>query len=805
VTGPQRSGWIGASLPRFEDTAILRGEGRYFADLSCKDQLHLVLLRSPHPHARILSIETTAARALPGVVAVVTGDDLREQMLSLPQASVEIGLQVRMPEFWPLAVDKVKFNGEPVVAVVATDPYIAEDALDLLEVDYDPLPWIGDMEAALVPGADRVHDEWPDNELFTFPFRGRRTVEEHEAHRARTAERMDQAAFRVQARFRTHRCGVTALEPRGALATWDPNDGLVAWITTQRPHMERLAIADVLQLPPSKVRVITPPHQGGAFGMKSPIHREPLLVCHLARQLRRPVRWLETREENLLSVGQERDQIHDLELSADADGVITALRDKIVCDGGDGCSGMYWASVMPMVGGARLPNAYEIPFCDIQLRVASTNKPSLSPARGFGAFPARFALERAIDLLANRIGVEPAALRRKNLIRTLPAVLSTGVGYDSGDFVKTFDRLVELIDIPKFRAEQAAAWANGRYIGLGIGLGVEASGVDTLSYLRASGTPSYASASVRIDARGFITVVFGDAPHGQGAQTTIAQVVASELGVQPECVSVISGDTMTTPYSAGTVASRGAALVLPAIALACRKLKAKMTQVFMHDMGQGASAELLEFSEGTVRHVASGQERSFNELASRIVVRSLNLPPGVTGGLEETAVHESGQGTICFGAHAAFVEVEPATGKVSISRYVTSDDAGVVINPLIVHGQIEGGVVQGISNFFFEEYLYDADGQQLTTTLANYKIANAADVPRIEVHHDAGTPCTSNPLGTRGIGEGCISPVPGALGNAISDALRPLGISITELPVRPATLQNLIRNANNALSKETSP
>jgi carbon-monoxide dehydrogenase large subunit len=782
-------GGIGARLTRQEDIPILRGEGRYFADISIAGQLHVMFLRSQHAHARIISIDVSGAKEMPGVVAVVTGEMIRTEMLPLPQPSLAGGLPGRKPKFWPLAVEKVKFHGEPVAAVVAETPYLAEDALDAIFVDYEPLPYIGDVEAALDPASLRVHDDWPDNQIFQSHFQANRSLDEHAAHKEEADRRIAQAPFFVRQRFRTHRCGITALEPRGALAVWDRADGLTMWMTTQRPHLQRISVAEVLKLPQTKVRVITPPNQGGGFGMKASVYREPLLVAYLARHLRRPVRWLETREENLMSAGQGRDQIHDLELAADADGKLLALRDKFYTDAGDGCLGGTWGYAMPMIGGLRLPNAYDIPFCDIHLRVGVTNKASLCPARGFGVYAPRFSLERALDMLARKVGIEPAELLRRNLITTFPARLSTGLGYSNGDFVKTFERLMELVDIPAFRKLQKEAWSQGRYIGFGISTGVEVSGVDNSSYVSTTGGPSYATVDLRVNADGHVTVAYGDGPTGQGSRTTISQVVAEEFGINPEHVTVMEGDTHTTTYSPGTVTGRGASMVLPAVALACRDLKKKMVRVITKDAAIVATDDEFVFADGYITYRGDGNlRRSFAELAHRIVIRAVDLPAGDTGGLDQRSVFEATRGNICFSAHAAFVEVSPDTGRVKITRYVTSDDAGVIVNPLIVEGQIQGGVTQGISNFFFEEYVYNDQGQQMSSTLEAYKIATAADVPRIEIHHDAWTANPTNPLGTRGIGEGCIAPVPGALANAISDALSPLGIDITDLPVRPNTL-----------------
>lgn len=793
MTGRTETG-IGASLPRLEDLPLLLGKGKYFADLKRPGQLHVFFLRSIHAHARIKSIDTRHAEELPGVVAVVTGDMIKNELLPLPQPSVTADLPGRKPTFWPLAVNKVIFHGEPVVAVVAEDPYVAEDALELIEVDYEPLPYVGDMEAALSPASPIVHDGWDSNQIFHIDFHSDRSESEHKEYVKRVAELIETAPHVIKQRYRVHRCGVTPMEPRGVLAEWDDTDGLMVWITSQRPHMDRYVFADVMSLPVSKVRVVAPVDQGGGFGVKAAIYREPMLITYLAKKLRRPVRWLETREENLMTVGQERDQIHDLELAADEDGKIIAARDMGMADAGDGCAGMYWGYNMPLVGAARFPNAFDIPFCEVQMRVAVTNKAVLSPARGLGIYPTRFALDRAIDMMARKIGMEPSDLRRKNLITELPAKLSTGITYDSGDFRKTYDRLIELANLPTFRKEQEIARKEGRYIGFGIGVGAEPSGVHSRRYIVNTGTPAYAATDVRIDHRGGVTVYYGDAPHGQSHKTVIAQVVSSELGVPPQDVTVIYGDTQTTPYSTGTVAARGASLVMSSVAVACRELRQKMIRIFAHDHKANPEYSDYEFSNGQVRHKTSDNLRSgFAELAYRIVVNSIDLPPGETGSLEQKAVFENDFGMVAFSAHGAFVEVCSKTGRIKILKYITSDDAGVVLNPQILVGQIEGGVIQGISNFLFEEYVYDENGQQFSTTLSNYKIASAADVPAIDVYHDAGSYCPNTPLGARAMGEGCIGAVPGALGNAISDALQPFGVEIVETPVTPAKILKLIR------------
>ena len=796
---PRSSGWVGRQFNRKEDHRLTTGKGQYFADILVPGMLHLVFVRSSHAHARIKRIDTRAARALPGVIAVVTGADIKDEIKSLPQPVVVPALPARYPTFWPLAVDKVKFHGEPVAAVVARDRYVAEDAAELVEIDYEPLPIVRDMEEALLPNSPIVHGGWENNEMFALTFTGGDTAELQAANDAEVDRLIKSADVVIKRRYRVHRCGVTPMEPRGALATWDDGDGMKAWITTQRPHIDRLAMSDVLEIPAERIRVVAPRDQGGAFGVKAPFYREPILVCYMARKLKRPVRWLETREEHLMAVSQERDQIHDLEVAATKEGRIVALRDRGLADNGDGCEGVYWGYLMPFLGAALLPNAYDVAKCDIKIRVACTNKAVLSPARSFGAYPTRFAIERAIDNIARRVGKDPADVRRLNLIPHLPHVTATGVNYDSGDFLKVWDFLMKTIDIKKFRAEQKEARKKGHYIGVGFGVGAELSGVASSVLVPMENQPGYGAATVRLDPRGKVQVFEGDAPGGQGHETTMAQVVAQEFGIHPNDVTVTHGDTSSTPFGSGTIGARAGSYTVSAISEACRFLKRKIARIMAHDLKLEGSPEDFLFADGQIVFTKSDNVRkTFREMVERIIMAPLNLPAGETGGLEHTAFFEAAAPMICFSAHAAFVEADVNTGWLKVTRYVTSEDVGTVINPQIVKAQVQGGVVQGISNCLFEQFLYDEKGQQLTSSFENYKLATAADVPSVEVHHEAGTPCPHTPLGSRGLGEGIPGAVPGALTNAVCDALAPFGIEINELPLRPDRIWRALQASGKA-------
>jgi len=785
--------WVGAKFNRKEDHRLITGKGRYLADLSMPGALHLVFVRSEQAHAKIKKIEVSAAKALPGVVMVVTGEDIKTKIKPMPQPVVQPALAANYPKHWPLAVGKVKFHGEPIAAIVARDKYVAADAAELVRAEYEPLPYIGDPEKALADKSNRVHDEWPDNVIFQMTFTGGAEAEKNDAEVDRIFKSADVV---VGQRFKTHRCGVTPMETRGALMSWDDSDGLTAYITTQRPHIDRLALSDILEIPAEKIRVIAPRDQGGGFGVKAPFYREPMLVAYLTRELKRPIRWVESRQEHLMAVSQERDQIHDIEVAASKDGKLLALRNRGVADCGDGCEGVYWGFLMPFLGCVELPNAYDWPIGDVKLKVAVTNKSALSPARAFGEFPTRFAMERVIDMVAKKCGMEPADFRRKNVVKHLPHTSITGEYFDSGDFVKVWDNLMNQVDLKGFRREQEAARKQGRYLGIGFGLGVELSGVASELLVPMESQPGYGAATVRIDPRAKVIVFEGDAPQGQGHETTVAQAVAASFGIHPNDIVVTTGDTGTTPFGSGTIGARAGSYFVSAAVMACTELKRKIARFMIHDLKvENATMDDFEFADGDIVFKKNSNiKKSFREMVERIIMAPINMPAGESGGLEHTAFFEAAKPMICFNADCAKVEIDINTGQFKILSWTTSEDVGQIINPQIVEGQMQGAVVQGLSNAMFEQFVYDENGQQLTADFENYKLATAADVPEIKVTH-APTPCPHTPLGSRGIGEGRPSSVPGTISNAICDALAPFGIEITELPLRPNQIWQKIQAA----------
>ena len=634
--------WVGSQFNRKEDRRLITGKGRYLADMMLPGMLHLVFVRSQHAHARIKQIDTSQAASLSGVVKIVTGADIKDKIPSLPQPVVVPALPARYPTFWPLAVDKVKFHGEPVAAVVARDKYIAEDAAEAIVIDYEPLPYVGDPETALQADAPKVHEDWDDNLIFSFTFTGGVEEESQQQNDAEVDQLIKDAEVLVRERFKVHRCGMTPMETRGALCVWDEIDGLTAHITTQRPHIDRLALSDILDISAERVRVIAPRDQGGQFGVKAPFYREPILVAYLAKELGRPVRWIESRQEHLMAVSQERDQIHDLEVAATKDGRITAIRNRGLADCGDGCEGVYWGFLMPFLGAVEMPNGYDIAKADIKIKVAVTNKSALSPARAFGEFPTRFAIERAVDMVARKCGLEPAEVKRKNLVQELPYTSATGEYFDSGDFVKVWDNLIAQADLPKFRQEQLEARQKDRYLGIGFGIGVELSGVASELLVPMENQPGYGAATVRLDPRGKVLVFEGDAPGGQGHETTVAQAVAEAFGIHPNDIVVTTGDTGTTPFGSGTIGARAGSYFVSAAYQACTELKNKIARIMAHDLELDAGPDDFQFADGYITYKKDNNiKKSFREAVERIIMAPINLPPGESGGLEHTAFFRS--------------------------------------------------------------------------------------------------------------------------------------------------------------------
>jgi len=780
------SSWVGRSLPRKEDRRLLVGNGEYVSDIVLPRMLIAGFVRSPHAHARIVAVDPARALALPGVVAVKTGADFAHYGPILSDNSVpNLPGETQRPIFGPMAVDEVLYTGDLVAVVLANNRYVLEDAIGAVEVTYEVLPALLDPVAALAADAPRVYPEWSSNVVYHQRFQN------GDVDAAFAA-----ADLVVRERFRAPRSGASPMEPRACIAKFDDADGLTVWMTTQRSHIKRHLLAEYFKIPDNQVRVIAPKDVGGGFGVKAPLYREDITLCAVSMMLRRPVKWVENRQENLMNIGQERDQIHDLEIAVAKDGTILALRDRMLADCGDARVPIYVSFSMPWLGAMYMTNGYTIQNIDIDMNCVVTHKAGLTPSRSFGSYTCRFALDRIVDIAARRLGIDPVTMRERNAITTYPYDTATGVHCDSGDFPGSLKQARDAIGYDQFLQQQAAARNEGRYLGIGFSLGIEFSGLSSQILVPMERQPGFGVATIRFDANGNVQVAHGDQPQGQGHDTTISQVVADELGLHPDDVVVVSGDTRSTPFAAGTLASRMGGYTLSAALLAARGLRPKLARIAAHLLQIDAAESDFVFADGCLTHTANPKRTiSVARLAETALLAPTELPPGMEGGLENTAHFEAESfGMQSTNVHVATVEVFPDTGRVEILRYVCVDDAGVPINPMMVRGQIHGGVALGIGNAMQEAFVYDASGHQLTHTLTEYLMAGAQDVPYIEVLEN-NVPTPHTPLGSKGKGEGPTGMVPGALGNAIEDALTPFGVTVNELPFTRERIWSLIDQA----------
>ena len=785
--------FVGKSILRREDARLLMGRGQYIGDLELPGMLHAVFVRSQVAHGRIKSVDTAAASQAPGVVMVMTGAELekilppvRDNQMPLPAKwKAAIPHRILNPRQPMLCTDKVRHVGEAVAVVIAETRVQAEDAAELVDVDYDTLPAVVDPYKALEAGTPLVHERLKTNEIGWFH------VTKGDAEAAIAA-----APRKIRRRFSHHRYAAMPMECRGVAASWDERtDAYTIWASTQVVHWVQREIASTLEVPEARVRVIAP-DVGGGFGVKGHVYPEDMLMPFLARLLRRPVRWIETRAEHMLCSCHSRDQHHDAEIAFDNEGRILAFKDSFVVD----CGAWNPLGVAVVYNtAAHLAGPYRIPNFSVEARVAATNKVPNAPYRGAGRPEAVQVMERLMDLVAREVGIEPAEVRRRNMISGAEMPYSVGIPYrdgepivyDSGDYPKALAQALEALGgIEAFRKRQMDARAKGRFLGLGIGC-----------YTEGTGVGSFEGATVRIDSSGRVYVSSGACPHGQGMETVFSQVAADAWNVQPENVIVSFGDTASIPMGFGTIASRTTVTVSAAIHHASKKLREKMFAIAGHKL-ECATAD-LELRNGRVGVAGvPGAEMTFAEIAHAARPGWDNgRPAGVDAGLQETFYFEPPTVTWAYAAHAAIVEVDPQTGRLAVERYVVSHDCGVLVNPMLAEAQIVGGVVQGLGGATFEAIRYDAEGQLLSGTFMDYMMPVASDVPEIVlVHQEIASPL--NPLGVKGLGEGgAISP-PVVLANAVSDALGHLGIEINDTPVNPERLlrQILAKSGSGGLN-----
>lgn len=767
---------VGARIRRREDPRLITGRATYTDDVKQVGTCYAAFVRSIYGHARLARVDASAARTAPGVLAAYTGTEVRDLGVtaSLPVAHKIPDLKT--PRHSMLALGHVRFVGEPIAVVVAETAAAARDAAEHVHVEYDELPAVVDPQKA-VAGPPFVHPELGTNVAFVFPFS------------AGDPDGVFAAADEiVRARIVNQRLAPVPIETRSMVAHWDAgNAQLTLHCATQIPHLLRTQLAVFLGLPENKIRTIAP-EVGGGFGAKLNVYAEEAVVCWLAMQLERPVKFVETRSECFEAMIHGRDQVDDVEVAVKRDGTITGLRLKITAN-----LGAYHQLLTPVIPTLTLlmaPGCYRIPNIAAECTGVFTNTMSTDAYRGAGRPEATFLIERALDLVAQRLGLDPAEVRRRNFIapEAFPYTTTTGLTYDSGDYATTMDKALAAADYAGLRAEQARLREQGRYLGIGLSTYVEVCGMGPSAAMPAAG---WDSATIRVEPTGSVTVLTGISPHGQGEETTFAQIVADELGVPIDQVSVVHGDTDKVQYGVGTFGSRGTAVGGAALKLAIDSIQAKAIKIAAHQWE--ANPDDLEYRDGKIGVKGDPSKSMSTAEAGFLAFMGDKLPPGLEPGLDATRRFEPPNFVYPFGTHVCVVEVDPKTGQVAIRSYLAVDDCGRLINPLIVEGQIHGGIAQGLAQALFEEVVYDEHGRLLTGTLLDYAIPHAEQVPAYDLDHTV-TPTDVNPLGIKGVGEaGTIGSTP-AVANAVIDALAPFGVTHIDMPLRPEKLWAAMQN-----------
>ncbi len=771
---------IGARVQRVEDPRLLTGHGTFIDDINLPGTLHIAFARSDYGHARITSIETAEAVAMPGVFGVFTAADI--DGLFNPIRATSRMADYQATELPVLAAKKARFVGEPVVAVAAESRHLAEDAVERIAISYEELGVVIDPVAAAEPDAPVLHEDVGSNVILTRTF-----------ERGEVDEAIASAPIRVGDSFRMHRKTPAAMENRGYLADYDQGRrALTLHSTSQVPGVVRDALVEMLDIPGNRLRVVAP-DVGGGFGGKGALYREEVLVCVLARLLGRPVKWLSDRMEDLMSTNQAFDEHIEAELACDEQGHILGLRADVTGDVGAYSAYPWTATVEPVQVVSFLPGPYRVPNYRGRVRGVTTSKAPMGAYRGVGRPISTFVMERLIDMAAAKLSLDPLEMRRRNMVRAeeFPYKAASGIVWDRAGFMECLDAVTERLDYQGLRAQQAEARAQGRWVGIGLASYAELTGLGSRIAV-APGMPvntGTESANIRIDSSGAVTAYFGIASHGQGLETTLAQVVAEELGVLVEDVDVIHGDSAVVAHGTGTYASRSTVLAGGAAIMSARAVREQVLK---------AASHILEADAGDIdavggRIFVKGTDRglSFRDLARAVYSEMGRLPKDVREDieLEATRTYDPYFGTATPATHLTMVEIDPETYQVKILRYGVAEDCGRIINPLIADGQVHGGVAQGIGAALLEEVVYDDSGQILTASLMDYVVPTAAEIPSMEVIH-LETELPNNIGGFRGMGEGGTIGAPAAIANAISDALAPLDIGINELP---ATAERLFR------------
>ena len=776
---------FGASLKRVEDARLITGNGRYTNNLNQPGMVHMAVVRSPYAHARILSIDTARAAGMPGVIGVYTGQEMRDAGFGgIPCAWVVPDSDTKTPEHPPVAVDTVRYVGDAVAIVVAETEQQARDATYAVDVDYDVLDAVTDGRRATADGAPQLHDDVDNNLCFHW------TVAGGDIDAAFAA-----ADVVVTDTIVNQRLIPMAMEPRAALARWDvAMEELTLWVTSQNPHIARFLLSLDTGIPEHKIRVIAP-DVGGGFGSKIPHYPEDSMVIFASQKTGRPVKWNESRSENFQATSHGRDHHQEVEMAATSDGVILGLRAKVWANLGAYLSTAA-TGVPTILHGLMLSGAYTFPAVHEDVYGVFTNTTPVDAYRGAGRPEATFMVERMMDLVAHEIGMDPAELRRKNLIPpfTDGHEVITGLVYDTGNYEPALDLAMQMVDYPALRKKQTQLRQQGRYVGIGIVTYTEICGLGPSEVAGAVGFGGglWESAIVRFHPSGKVNVMVGVSPHGQGEATTFAQIVGDQLGLPVGDVEIIYGDTDLTPMGWGTYGSRTTAVAGGAIMGAIAKIKEKGVKIAAHLLE--ASTEDIEFADGKFSVKGSKDQSMTIQDIALAANTAWDMPEGVEPGLEASAFFNPSNFVYPFGTHIAMVEVDPETGEIELQRYAAVDDCGPIINPMIVEGQIHGGIVQGVGQALWEAAGYDENGNLVTGSLMDYAIPKAGSFPPFELGKTE-TPTPVNPLGVKGVGEtGTIASTP-AVYNAVMDALVPLGVKTIDMPMTPERVWRAIRDA----------
>jgi carbon-monoxide dehydrogenase large subunit len=774
---------FGARIKRREDPRLITGAGRFTDDLKLQGLTYAAFVRSPHAHARIKAIHTAEATKTPGVVAVFTGKDLADGGVGVLPCGWLLP-DLKIPPYRAVAVDAVHFAGHAVAVVVADSRYAARDGAEAVRVEYDVLPSVVDSEGALKPGAPQVHESAPGNVAFRWSI----------GDKDKTAAAINSAHTVVRQRFVNQRLIANAMEPRACVAQYQPaTEELTLWISSQNPHVIRLLLgAFVLGIPEHKLRVISG-DVGGGFGSKIPFYPEEVAVSWAAKRLGRSVKWAADRRESFLTDAHGRDHVTEAEMATDATGRITALRVKTTAN-----MGAYLSTLAPLIPtylyGCLLSGQYEIPNVWCEVTAVFTNTTPVDAYRGAGRPEATYIVERMVDLSAIASKIDPAEFRRKNFIPPdkFPYQTPVALVYDSGNYAGALDRVLQMAGYRRLREEQAKARAGGRLVGIGFATYIEACGGGPSAVVGALGgqVGLWESAHVRVHPTGKVTVFTGSHSHGQGHETTFAQLAADSLGVPIDDVEVVHGDTAAMPFGMGTYGSRSGPVGGTAIYMSLEKIKEKGKKIAAHLL-EAAEADVVY--EGGRYHVRGAPDRAktFQDV-SLMAYLAHNLPAGLEPGLEATTFYDPSNFVFPFGAHLAVVEVDPETGQVKIQRYLAVDDVGRVINPMIVDGMVQGGIAQGVAQALWEGAEYSENGQLLTGSMLDYALPKAEFLPRLEIDRTV-TPSPVNPLGIKGAGETGTIAATAAVANAVMDALAPLGITHIDMPLTPRRVWRAIQ------------